>query len=177
MKKAWLFVILAVIIFAELTVLNSFFYPIQTEGFTYNNSIVEIGKMVYASGWVSVTIAGPSGIGELSNGTQVKLNPIVQFPNGTQVIVNSTYTFQLRLPRTGDCFCNGGTSLFGNNGQSPESLDQSHPIVAAVVANASSFLINGMPRSGCTIDSLFQYYWFIVQGDSSIYISGYGVAY
>jgi hypothetical protein len=174
-RKAWLFVVLAVIIFAQLTVLYSFFYPIQTQGFTYSNSIVEIAKLNYVYGWASITITAPSEVATLTNGTQVTIHPTVLFPNGTQVVVNSTYSFQLKLPRTGDCFCNGGTGLLGTNA----SLDTTHPIVVAIVTNASSFLIENMPKSGSTIGDVFeyQYYWFVIQGDASVSVSGYSVAY
>ncbi len=175
-RKIWLFVLLAIIIFAQLTILSSFFHPIQTEGFAYSNSLVEIGKMTYVYGLASITISGPSGVGQLPNGTEITLNPIVQFPNGTRIVVNSSFSFQIELPRTGDCFCNGGTSLIGVSGDSA-SLDQSHPFVAAVVANVSSFLIDTMPKSESTVDGLFQYYWFLVLGDASVSVTGYSVAY
>jgi hypothetical protein len=179
-RKVLVFVIFVVLIFAQLVVLYSFFHPVQTEGFAYNSSLVEIGKMIYVSGDVSITVSAPIAVAQLSNGTQVNLKTTIQFPNGTQVIVNSTYTFQIKLPRTGDCLCNGGAGLYGeisSNGQTIPSIDQSNPIVAAVIANQSSSVIDGMPKSGSTVNGLFQYYWFVVQGDASVSISGYSVAY
>jgi hypothetical protein len=178
-RKVWLFVIFAIIVFAQVTVLDSFFHSFQASGFTYNTSVVEVGKMNYAYGWASITVTGSTGTAQLPNGTIIRLNPILQFSNRTQIIVNSTtFTFKMVFPRTGDCFtCSGGTGLFGNNGQTLASLDPSHPIVAAVVSNASSFFISTMPESGSTMDSLFQYYWFIIQGDASVSLNGYGVAY
>lgn len=179
-RKALLFVILVVVIFAQLIVFYSFFHPVQAQGFTYNSSLVEIGKMIYVSGEVSVTVSAPISVAQLSNGTQVNLKPTIQFPNGTQVIVNSTYTFQMKLPRTGDCLCNGGTSLYGEVTSSEQTIPgfgEGNPIVAAVIANQSSSVIDGMPKSGSTVDGLFQYYWFVVQGDASVSISGYSVAY
>ena len=179
-RKVLLFVILVVLIFAQLIVLYSFFHPVQTQGFAYNTSLVEIGKMIYVSGQVSITISAPITVAQLSNGTQVTLKPTIQFPNGTQVLVNSTYSFQMKLPRTGDCLCNGGAGLYGeitSSGQTIPSLDQSSPIVAAIIANQSSSVIDGMPTSGSTVSGLFQYYWFVVQGDASVTVSGYSVAY
>jgi hypothetical protein len=177
-RKAWLFVIFAVIIFAQITVLNSFFHPFNSQGFAYNTSIVEIGKMSYVYGWASITVAGPTGVGHLANGTEVKLNPIIQFSNGTQITVNSTFTLKMVFPWTASCFtCNGATGLSGNNGQELTSLDTNHPIVVAIVTNASSFFISNMPASGSTMDSLFQFYWFTIQGDASVSVNGYGVAY
>jgi hypothetical protein len=145
------------------------------QGSTYSNSLVEIAKLNYVYGWASVTISAPYGVATLTNGTQVAIYPTVLLPNGTQVLVNSSYTFQLKLPRTRDCFCSGGTSLLGTNA----SLDTAHPIVAAIVTNASSFLIQSMPKSGSTIGDVFQYeyYWFVIQGFASVSISGYSVAY
>lgn len=172
-RKAWLFVIVALIIFAQLTVLTSMFHPIQAQGSAYGNSIVEIAKMNYVSGWVSVTIS--SAFSASQNGTVARLHPTIQFPNGSQVIVNSSYSFQIKLPRTGDCFCSGGTSLFGTNA----TLDTSNPVIATIVTNASNFLIGNMPKSGSEIGSVFQYeyYWFIVQGYGLVSINGESVAY
>jgi len=177
-RKAWLFVIFAIIIFAQFTILDSFFHPFDSQGMTYNTSIVEVGKMSYVYGWASITIGGPTGIGQLPNGTEVRLNPIIQFTNGTQIVVNSTFTFKMVFPWSGGCFtCTGSAGLFVNNGETPPSFNSNHPIVAAVVANASSFLIGTLPASGSTSDSLFQYYWFIIQGDASVSLNGYSVAY
>jgi hypothetical protein len=177
-RKAWLFVISAIIVFSQITILNSFFHPFDSQGITINTSIVEIGKMSYVYGWASITVGGPTGIGYLANGTEVRLNPIIQFSNGTQIVVNSTFTFKMVFPRTGSCFgCSGATGIPGNNGQTLASLDPSHPIVAAIVTNASSFLISTMHLSGSTPGDLFQFYWFVIQGDASVSVNGYSVAY
>ena len=173
-RKAWLFVIFAIIIFAQLTVLSSLFHPIQAQGSTYGDSIVEIAKLNYVYGWASVTVSSAFSSSS-QNGAVVTLHPTILFSNGTQLIVNSSYSFQIKLPRTGDCFCNGGTSLLGTNA----TLDTSNPVVATVIANASSFLIDNMPKSGAENGNVFQYeyYWFIVQGYSFVSISGESVAY
>ncbi len=177
-RKAWIFVILAILMFAQLTIMNSLFHSFDSQGFTYNTSIVEIGKMSYVYGWASITITGPTGIGHLPNGTEVMLNPIIQFTNGTQIVVNSTFTFKMVFPWTGACStCSGATGLPGNNGQTVASLDPSHPIVVAIVTNASSFFLSNMPTSGSTSNDLFQYYWFIIQGDATVSLNGYSVAY
>jgi hypothetical protein len=177
-RKAWLFVIFAIIIFAQITILDSFFHPFQVSQLTYSNSIVEIGKMSYVYGWATITVGGPSGTGQLPNGTEVRLNPIIQFTNGTQIVVNSTFTFKMVFPRTGGCFaCSGATGLSGNNGQSLATLDPNHPIVAALITNVSSYFISTMPTSGSTADDLFQFYWFAIQGDASVSLNGYSVAY
>jgi hypothetical protein len=177
-KKAWLFVIFAIIVFTQITILDSFFHSFNSQGFAYNTSIVEIGKMSYVYGWASITIAAPTGIGHLPDGTEVRSKPIIQFSNGTQIVVNSTFTFKMVFPRTGGCFtCTGSAGLFENNGQTPTSFNSTHPIVAAVVTNASSFLMGTMPASGSTADNLFQYYWFTIQGDASVSLNGYSVAY
>ena len=176
-RKAWLFVIFAIIIFAQLAVLDSFFHPFNSQALTYNTSVVEIGKMSYVYGWASITVAGPTGLATLANGTEIRVNPVIQFTNGTRIVVNSTFTFKMVFPRTGSCFtCSGGSALPGNSGQTL-SFDSNHPIVAAIVTNASSFLISSMPTSGSTADSLFQYYWFLIQGDASVSVNGYSVAY
>jgi hypothetical protein len=177
-RKAWIFVILAIILFAQLTIMDSLFHSFDSQGFTYSTSVVEIGKMSYVYGWASITVTAPIGLGQLANGTEVRLYPIIQFANGTQIAVNSTFTFNMVLPWTGSCFtCSGSTSLSGNNGQSVANLDPSHPIVAAIVTNASSFFISTMPTSGSTSNDLFQFYWFIIQGVATVSLNGYSVAY
>jgi hypothetical protein len=163
-KKIWLFVGLVVILITQLAALSSFFHPFQTEGFTYNNSIIEISMGSYVFGWASLQISGATS-----------QNPVtLQFPNGSQMVLTSDYTFKMKFPRTGDCFCSAGTSLFGTN----VALNESQPIVAAVVANASSFEIDSIPKNGTLIDDgLFDVYWFVLVGDASVYINGYGVSY
>lgn len=177
-RKAWLFVIFAIIVFSQITILNSFFHSFDSSGFAYNTSFVEIGKMSYVYGWASITVTAPTGVGQLPNGTEVKLNPVIQFSNGTQVMVNSTFTFKMVFQRTASCFtCTGATGLSGNNGQEVASLDPGHPIVAAIVANASSFLISSLPQGATGPDDLFQFYWFTIQGDALVSLNGYSVAY
>jgi hypothetical protein len=162
-KKIWLFVGLVVILIAQLAALSSFFHPFQTQGLIYDNSIVEISKMSYVFGWATLQISGATP----------QYPVTLQFPNGSQKVLTSDYTFQMKFPRTGDCFCDAATSLYGTN----VDLNQSQPIVAAVVDNASSFEIDSIPKNGTLIDNLFDVYWFVLVGDASVYVNGYGLSY
>jgi hypothetical protein len=162
-RKIWLAVALLVVIIVQTGVLSSFFHPFQAEEFSYGTSIVEISKMSYVFGWVKLDITGAS-----------PQNPVtIQFPNGTQTVLTFDYSFDMKLPRTGDCLCSGATSLYETSTQ----INQSQPIVAGVVANASSFQIQLIPKSGSTIDGLVDLYWFLVTGDASVSINGYGLSY
>jgi hypothetical protein len=165
-RKVWIFVALAVVILGQLTVLSSFFHSFETEGFLYGTSVVEISKMNYVYGWASITVSN-------SFGTSSPV--IVQFTNGTQIQVNSTYTFELKFPRTGDCFCNGASGLFGTN----VYINESQPIVAAVLANVSSSTIDAIRSDGSPTlyNGLFDFYWFTIQGESSLTLNGYSVSY
>ncbi|MFI5419533.1 MAG: hypothetical protein ACHQ1H_01055 [Nitrososphaerales archaeon] len=164
--KLWLFVALVVVILGQLTVLSSFFHSFETDGFLYGTSVVEISKMNYVYGWASITVSNPFGTSS---------PVIVQFANGTQIPVNSTYTFEMKFPRTGDCFCNGASGLFGTT----VYVNESQPIVAAVLTNVSSSMVDAIRQSGSATpyNGLFDFYWFTIQGESSLTLNGYGVSY
>jgi len=163
-KKILLLIILVLIIVGQLTVLSSFFHPFQTENEAFNTSIVEVSKLAYVFGWVTFQISGA--------GPQ---NPVVlRFQNGSQINITSDYTFQERLPRTGDCYCSASTGLPGGVGV---SIDQTNPIAAAVAANASSFDIQALPSAFPFYGTLFDLYWFEVVGNAYVTINGYGVSY
>jgi len=120
--------------------------------------------MTYVSGWVLFDFQGASQ----------QFPVTVQFTNGTQINLSSEYKFEMKLPRTGDCYCDAESSVYGTN----VSINESQPIVAAIVYNASNFEISSLPKSGTTIDGgLFDFYWFVVQGDVSVSVNGYGVSY
>ncbi len=161
--KVWLFVVLVLVIISQLTILSSFFHPVQISGFGICcNSIVVISKQSYVYGWVSIDIEGASP------GYPITL----QFSNGSQISLSSEFKFLMKLPRTGDCFCNGETDAFGVN------ISESQPIGAVVLPNASSFEVSTLPRNSTTIDDgLFDVYWFVIEGYSQVSITGYGVSY
>ena len=163
-RKVWLFVLLIVIIISQLTVLSSFFHPIETQGFGICcNSVVVISKMSYVYGWVSIDIQGAT------SGQPATL----QFSNGSMISLTSEYKFEIRLPRTGDFSGNAGVDAYGVN------LSESQPIGAVVLSNSSSFEISTLPSTTTINEGLFSYsvYWFIIKGYSQVSITGYGVAY
>jgi len=162
-RKGWLLVLLVLIVISQFTVLSSFFHSFQTYGIAQNDSIVEISKMSYLYGWASIDISGATP------GYPITL----QFSNGTQITLHSEYKFEMRFPRTGDCFCNAETSLYGTS----INLNASQPIAAAILSNASS-LETFIPKSGTSIDQgLFDLYWFTIQGDAIVTVTGYGASY
>ena len=162
-RKTWLLVLLVLIVIGQFTVLSSFFHSFQTQGFAQNYSIVEISKLNYAYGWASIDIHG------LSPEYPVTL----QFSNGTQITLSSDYTFKMNFPRTGDFWGNAGTNL-------PETnvyINESQPIEAAILSNASSFETSYLTPSGTYFQGMFDIYWFTIQGSAFVTITGYGASY
>ena len=166
-RKVWLAVLLLLIIISQFTVLSSFFHTFQARGIAQNESLVEIGKMNYVFGWAVVEIHGPSQ----------EYPATLQFENGTQITLSSDYSFRMNLPRTGDCFCNGG----GNLPETNVEVNVSSPITALIISNAISIPGFGqsiLPQSGTLFDQgLIDVYWFMIQGNAVVAISGNGVAY
>ena len=163
-KKGWLLVLLILIVICQFTVLFSFFHSFQANSYTVKNSIVEITKMNYVSGWASIDITGS---------TQT-YPATLQFPNGTQIKLTSDYSFVMRFPRTGDCYCSASGALPGTN----IYIDQNHPILAAIISNASSLDTGFLPESGTPYNNnIFVTYWFTIQGFATVSINGYGVSY
>lgn len=165
--KVWLVVLLLLIIISQFAVLSSFFHTFNAGGIAQTESLVEIGKMSYVFGWASVEVQGPSP----------QYPVTLQFENGTQITLSSDYSFRMNLPRTGDCFCNGG----GNLPETNFEVNQSLPIAALIISNATSIPGFGegiLPQSGTSFDQgLIDVYWFIVLGVAVVTITGYGVAY
>jgi hypothetical protein len=162
-KRALLFIILILIIISQLTILSSFFYPIHTGGFGICcSSIVVVAKQSYVYGWITIDIQGPT--------TQ---NPAtLQFFNGSKITLTSNFNFVMRLPRTGDCFCDAATDAYG------VQLTQSQPIGAIVVSNSTiGSEPSALPNTTTINDGLFNVYWFTIAGYSLVTVSGYGVAY
>ena len=160
-RNILLIVLLLIIVITQITILSTFFHSFQASAYAQNNSIVEIGKMTYVAGWASIDITGPS----------TSYPATIHFVNGTQVSITSEYTFTVRLPRSGDCYCNGATGLPGTN----IYVDQIQPIRAAVISNASDFQIGALAQSG--IAGFYETYWYTITGYASITITGYGVSY
>jgi hypothetical protein len=161
--KIWIFIILVAIIIFQLAAISSFFHPFQAGGMAYNTSIVEVSKQEYVFGWASFSIQGATAQYPIT----------LEFQNGSKMNVTSDYTFSVRLPRTGDCYCQAGTGLYETN----VSIDESTPIAAAVLDNASTFEIQEIPTNSSVAGFVFNTYWFLVIGYGSVSINGYGVAY
>ena len=157
-----MFVLLVIVAIAQLTILSSFFHPFQTQGVADGSTIVEVSKLEYVFGWVRFGIQGASP----------QYPVALQFQNGTRVNLTSDYSFQMKLPRSGDCYCSAATGLYGTG----QSIDQANPIEAAVVANVSSFDIQIIPNGAAPYGGLFNLYWFVVTGDAIVSVNGYGVS-
>jgi hypothetical protein len=163
-KKIWLLVLFLLIIIGQFVALSSFFHTFQAGGIAQNDSIVEISKLRWVYGWATIDIQGASA------GYPVSL----QFSNSTVITLSSEYIFELRLPRTGDCFCDVSTALPGTN----IYIDRVQPVAAAILSNVSSFEIDTLPPSGSsTYDNYVNFYWFIIHGSASVSIVGYGASY
>ena len=58
------------------------------------------------------------------------------------------------------------------------NLNESQPIATAILPNATSFEISNIPKSGTSYDGgLFDLYWFMIQGDAIVTVTGYGASY
>lgn len=169
MRRAWLVLLLVLVISTQLAILSAF-HDVEFSGYATGNSVVVIGKWDYAQGSVRVTITPAL----LRNGT---FSAEVVFPNGTRVDVPSSkpFSFTYWLPRTGDCFCSGGT--YGGPGAGL-TLTPSKPLNVTVtqnVADVPSFL-NAVSAAYGGMQPAVDIYAFVIYGDAQVYVSGYVVA-
>jgi hypothetical protein len=175
MKKIWLVFALVVIIVAQVTFLSSFNSSF-THGYVSDTSAVVLSKMKYAYARFTIHIS-------------ITYSPVtLTFSNGTQQeISDHSYTMEVFLPRTGDFLGNDGMmTIITTTPNSPTdtdieslpviSLSSKHPIDADVVQH--------IPSSGLSWynDPKYIYYdkidvfWFEIQGQANIFITGTGLA-
>lgn len=152
--------LLVAIVVGQVTIISGFHY-VDTSGIAQNKAVVAIIKEKYVDARVAVMING-AGTVEFSNGTQLVLNP------------SRTLSFTVVLPSTSGRFGVAGTVIEGIN------LNQSQPLGAKVITNSTSldfgFLTSlGNPGNYFSSITFVDTYWFIINGNASVIVRGYGL--
>lgn len=168
MRRAWLVLLLLLVISTQLALLSAF-HDVEVDGFATGNSVIAVAKWDYVQGSVRISITPEL----LPNGTA---QAEVVFPNGTNVRISypspgQSYTFVYLLPRTGDCLCSGYVA-------GPASLSPSQPLNVTITQNVSdvSGELNFMTAVTNSIQPAVDTYAFVVYGDAQVYVTGYVLA-
>jgi hypothetical protein len=173
MKKIWLIFALTVIIVAQVTFLSSF-HSSNTHGYVSGTSAVVLSKMKYAYARFSIHIS-------------ITYSPVtLTFPNGTQQEITERYYMEVFLPRTGDFLGNfvTGTHLTTTPNSPTDSLDSlprislspKHPIDMDVVQNIPSNFLSWYGNPNYDRDNKIDVFWFTIEGEADVFITGSGVA-
>jgi hypothetical protein len=160
MNKAWILLILVVVLAAQYTFIASIKTVHTYENNAFGTSAVIVSKAPYLYLRAHIHVL-----------PKYFMNSTVSlvFPNGTKIDVNSTYTFEIFLPKT-DKNMGIGTIITPGEGVFI-TLDQ--PVYAKVVTNVTdNFFSYG---TGTQYSNRIDIYWFKVIGKASVDISGLGV--
>ena len=176
MKKIWLIFALVVIIVAQVTLMSSF-YSVSTHSYVSETSAVVVSKMKYAYASASIHIMRSPFSSPIT----------LTFPNGTQQeITDSSYTIEVFLPRTSDFVGTYATeTILTTTPNSPTdsadslpqlTLSSKHPVDVDVVQNIPSNFLSwhGDPNYGYY--DRIDVFWFEIQGEANIFITGSGMA-
>ena len=175
MKKIWLIFALVVILVAQLTFLSSFDSSF-THGYVSDTSAVVLSKMKYAYARFTIHIS-------------ITYSPVtLTYPNGTQQeITDHSYQMDVFLPRTGDFLGNEqiGT-IITTTPNSPTdtdieslpqiSLSSKHPVDAAVVQHIPNNFLRWYNDPKYGFHDKIDVFWFEIQGQANIFITGTGLA-
>jgi len=159
MKKAWLFLLLAIIMAAQLTVLSSF-GGVSDSASVSGTSAVVVGKTNYVSLRVTFYVFADPGY-----------TALIIFPNGTQKEVSTYHFFEVFLPKTEPVRGLGSISM-SRDSEGVFVTDQ-EPIDVAVVSNVDESFFTykvGPAPNGEVI-----FYWFKIQGNARVRVSAIGV--
>jgi hypothetical protein len=174
MKKIWLLFALTVIIVTQVTFLSSF-HSSNTHGYVSGTSAVVLSKMKYAYARFSIHIL-------------ITYSPVtLTFPNGTQQeITDHSYMMEVFLPRTGDFMGNyvTGEILTRIPNSSTDSSDSlptlflspKHPVDMDVVQNISPDFLSWYGNPNYDYYHKIDVFWFEIQGEANIVITGEGLA-
>jgi hypothetical protein len=174
MKKIWLIFALTVIIVAQVTFLSSF-HSSNTHCYVSDTSAVVLSKMKYAYARFSIHVS-------------ITYSPVtLTFPNGTQQeISDHSYMMEVFLPRTGDFMGNYATGeILTRIPNSPTdsadslptlSLSSKHPIDMDVVQNISRDFLSWYGNPNYDYYHKIDVFWFEIQGEANIVITGSGLA-
>jgi len=176
MKKIWLIFALVVIIVAQMAVWSSF-YSSTTYGYVTDTSAIVLSKMKYAYARFTIHIL-------VNYNSSVTLT----FPNGTQQeITDHSYMTEVFLPRTGDFMGNDpiGTIITTTPNSPTEtdleslpriSLSSKHPVDADVVQHIPSNFLSWYNNPNYGFYDKIDIFWFEIQGEANIFITGSGLA-
>ena len=171
MKRAWLVLVLILIISTQIAVLSAF-HNVEVGGFASGNSVLTVAKWDYAQGSVYISVTPALA----RNGS---FAAELVWPNGTAVELStsSPYSFTYELPRTGDCLCSGATS-------GPVSLSSSVPMNVTITQNVSDVTslfnylnsLSGQRSASPGSQPYVDVYAFVIYGDAQVEVSGYVIA-
>jgi hypothetical protein len=173
MNKVWIILVLAVVLAAQ---------------YTFLTSVKSVHTTVFDASGTSAVIVSKAPY--MSVRAEIQINPIYSknenvtlvFSDGSQKQVTRSYHFEVFLPRT-DKNMGLGARIIPQEASSglrvtPEEgayLSNDHPISAVVVVNVTDYFFN-FYGIGTQNSSTFDVYWFKVQGQAQIIVSGAGVA-
>ncbi len=156
--KIWVLVLLAAIFVGQITVISGFHY-IDTLGFEQNQAVVAIFKLKYVDARVAFLVNGVGSV-TFANGTQVALNP------------TQSLSFVVNLPSTRNTIGTAGTIIEGAN------INQTQPLVADIITNETSLdfgFLSSNPGNYFSSITLVNTYWFMINGNATVTIQGYGL--
>jgi hypothetical protein len=160
MNKAWILLILAVVLAAQWTFISSFKSVNIQENNVFGTSAVIVSKAPYMYLRVHIDVSPNYHMGQ---------GVSLLFSNGSQKEINDTYSFEVFLPKTDK---NMGSLAIITPGEGVY-VTNSHPINAAVVKNVTdNFFSYGI---GTQYSDKIDIYWFKVVGYAHIYINGLSV--
>ena len=167
MKKTWLIFALVVIIAAQVTFLYSFrSFSTSMSTDVHETSAVVVSKLKFAYLSASIRI------------TLLDFNSpvLLIFPNGTQKeIIQPIYSIDVLLPRNGDFSgdYDTGTILGTSDAYPALKLTRNHPIFVNIVPDVSDNFLNWYDDSDHS--KYIDVYWFKIQGDAHVIVSGDGM--
>lgn len=177
MKKIWIIFALVVIIAAQVTFIYSF-RSTSTHSSVTGTSAVVISKFKYAYMRASIYISP----------RQFDSSTLLVFPNGTQKEIqwNNTepfYRFNLVLPRSGDFLGDHNVNTFYGSiynfssfvDEATLSLSRDQPIDVDIISNVDDNFLRWYSLQYTDDPEYIDIYWFKIQGDATIHVSGFGV--
>lgn len=177
MKKIWLLFILVLVIVSQVTVISSF-HTAFASSYVSDTSAVVVSKMKYAYAKASIHI-----LRSHSSSSPLTLT----FPNGTQQeITDHSYSIDLFFPRTGDFV---GTfsinTLLTTTPNSPTdsadslprlTLSSQNPLDLDVVQHIPNNFLAWHGNPNYDYDNKIDVFWFTIQGEANIFITGTGMS-
>ena len=171
MKKSWLLLILVIIIAAQVTFIASF-RNTSAHSSVSGTSAVVVSKLKYAYMKATIQIF-----------PDFNSSVLLIFPNGTDLEITwPSYSMTVFLPRSGDHLGDYETGVaLGTDPASwfdaTLSLSRDRPIDVDVVPNVSDNFLRWYYDDMFSRDhsTHIDLYWFKIQGDAHVHVSGDGM--